>query len=116
MTGDDVEDTAGSKDTARSKDTAGSKDTADIDDELAADDGSLSSALRTLLQAPEDIGHRVADTVSDQLLGRSTAGTALDLLGLGVRTLAFFLTDAADGADRNDDHRTLSDDGREVAP
>lgn len=108
MTGDDI--TGDEMD-----ETIGADSGSDIDDELAADDGSLSNALRTLLQAPEDIEHRVADTVSGQLLGRSTAGTALDLVGLGVRTLAFFLTASADGADRNEGHLAVPVDRREAS-
>lgn len=69
--------------------------------ELAEDDGSLGDALRALLQPPEAIGDRVADTVSEHLASRSTSGVALDLLGLGARTLAVMLTGEAPRADRS---------------
>ncbi|UDY36349.1 hypothetical protein [Dermatobacter hominis] len=78
-----------------------SLDTAAIDAELEADDGQLRGSLRALLEPPSDIEDRVADTVSQQLIGRSAAGTALDLLGLGVRTLMTILTEPPPPADRN---------------
>jgi len=74
-----------------------------LDRELAATDAVLSSSLRAILAPPEDIEDRVADTVSQQLIGRSVAGTALDLLGLGARALMAILTDGGPPADRYPD-------------
>ena len=76
-------------------------DPADIDAALEADDGHLRGSLRALLAPPSDIEDRVADTVSQQLIGRAAAGTALDLLGLGVRTFMTILTEPPPPADRN---------------
>lgn len=84
----------------------------DIDDELAAGDGTLSETLRTLLRAPEDFEERVADTVSDQLVGTSSSAIALDLLGLGARTLTFFLSTRPPAADRSDGAPGLPGTGR----
>lgn len=90
----------------------------DIDAELAdiETDASLSNALRTLLQPPEDIEARVADTVSDQLISRSAGATVLDLLGLGPRTIAFLLTGAPGPADRSTDIVDPLDTGRRSQP
>lgn len=74
----------------------------DIDEELAAGDGTLSETLRSLLRAPDDFEERVADTVSEQLVGASSSAIGLDLLALGARTLAFFLSAGAPPADRSD--------------
>jgi hypothetical protein len=76
-------------------------DPAQLDAELDADDGALQGSLRALLAPPSDIEHRVADEVSQQLIARSAAGTALDLLGLGVRTLMTILTEPPAAADRD---------------
>lgn len=76
---------------------------ADLDHELELGDAALQSSLRALLAPPADIEHRVTDTVTQQLIGRSAAGTALDLLGLGIRTFAWFLTDDGGDADRSDE-------------
>ncbi len=84
----------------------------DIDDELAAGDGTLSETLRTLLRAPEDFEDQVADTVSDQLVGTSSSTIALDLLGLGARTLTFFLSTRPPAADRSDGAPGLQGTGR----
>lgn len=86
----------------------------DIDAALAEQDGTLAEALRTLLQAPEDIQHRVADTVSEQLANSTVGGVALDLLGLGARTLGTFLTGAAGAADRVTEDDPQRDRGRGV--
>lgn len=75
--------------------------TTDIDRELALGDEALQTSLRALLAPPPDIEDRVTNTVTQQLIGRSAAGTALDLLGLGVRTFAWFLTDGDEDADRS---------------
>lgn len=75
-------------------------DATDLDRELDATDAQLSTSLRAILAPPVDIEGRVADTVSQQLIGRSVAGTALDLLGLGARSLLAILTDEGTDADR----------------
>jgi hypothetical protein len=75
-------------------------DAGELDAELDADDGALQGSLRALLAPPTDIEDRVAGQVSQQLIARSVAGTALDLLGLGARTLMTILTDAPPPADR----------------
>jgi hypothetical protein len=86
---------------------------ADLDHELERGDDALQSSLRALLAPPADIEDRVTDTVTQQLIGRSSAGTALDLLGLGIRTFAWFLTDDGEVADRSDDDAT---DRRSTGP
>lgn len=75
----------------------------DVDSELELGDPALRVSLRALLAPPDDIEDRVADTVSQQLRGRSALGTALDLLGLGARTFGVILTDGPVGADRYKD-------------
>lgn len=81
---------------------------AELDRELARGDELLGASLRSLLSPPSDIEERVADQVSQQLIGRSAAGTALDLLGLGVRTFMMFLSEDPSAADRD---RERPDDG-----
>src|SRR5690606_35596615 len=59
------------------------------------------ASLRSLLSPPSDSEERVADQVSQQLIDGSAAGTALDLLGLGVRTFMMFLSEDPSAADRD---------------
>ncbi len=95
-------------------------DPSEIDRELDRGDPALSTSLRALLAPPTDIEDRVADQVSEQLIGGSVAGTAFDLLGLGLRTLQTILTDAPGPADRRTgrrvdahvDHIRTADDTR----
>lgn len=87
----------------------------DVDLELARGDDVLGTSLRSLLSPPPDIEGRVADQVSQHLIGRSAAGTALDLLGLGVRTFMTFLSEDPSDADRfgeSPDHGPGRDDDR----
>ena len=86
-----------------------------LDRELAATDAVLSSSLRALRAPPENMEGRVADTVSQQLIGRSVAGAALDLLGLGVRALMAILTDEGPPADRYPDRDVATSPGRDPA-
>jgi len=72
-----------------------------LDAVLDAEDGALTGSLRELLRPPLDIEDRVADTVSHRLRGRSVLGTAVDLLGLGARTVGLILSDDPSPADRN---------------
>ena len=82
-----------------------------LDAELEADDGALQVSLRALLAPPSDIEDRVADTVSQRLIARSAAGTALDLLGLGARTLMTILTEPGPAADRSGNELAREGDG-----
>lgn len=85
---------------------SGSEEIRDPDELGDLPDGtgsSIADALRALLEPPDDIEHRVADTVSEQLTGRSVGGIAADLVGLGARTLALFLTEGDPPADWGSD-------------
>ena len=91
-------------------------DPVELERELDRGDPALQTSLRALLAPPTDIEGRVTDQVSEQLIGGSVAGTAFDLLGLGVRTLRTILTEGTSAADRSaqdprGDDRT-DDDGR----
>lgn len=84
-------------------------DPAELDRELDRGDPALSTSLRALLAPPTDIEDRVADQVSEQLIGGSVAGTAFDLLGLGLRTLQTILTETPGPADRRTESRRAED-------
>lgn len=108
--GPDPEDLPGPDDGVEPPDESG-REFFDIDGALAEDDASLADALRALLQPPADIEHRVADTVSDRLVGGSVGSTLIDLLGLGPRTLGMFLSGGVPPADRVREDLPQDDEG-----
>lgn len=77
-----------------------------LDAELAATDARFGDELAQLLRVPADLQQRTTVEVNDGLLARSSLSTAVDLVGLGWRTIRLLAANPSGEPDQTEETTT----------